>query len=604
MRARLDGEPQPAQVLTLPAPTATVVVPTRGRADYLDVALASIAPQAKAAGAEILVIEDGGRAGLEVAERHGARWMGHSEPRGPNAARNTGIRAAASNRVVLTEDDVEAPPGWLQALLAASDVDPDVEVLGGPIRGRVEGVRWPMCGHEAPPISSFEPGSGDRDVDFVFAGNMLLRRSAIERVGPFAESLALFGNDEERRRLQAAKSGSAFEAGFYGDEEEWEDRYRAAGGRIRYVAAAGLDHRRAGPDARPVALMRAAYRRGRLSRRWAASRGRAPSIARELRVLAGAVWHVLRRRCANGLLWTAAAAGRLAEAASERRWRRSGERVPERPRDAEEPADDPYLAPGSGLVLGRRATARAALADGALDAWALASGQRWAVSRAAALAPARRRVLALGVERTGVPGLMATARAELERSRHDVTIAIAEAGDRGKFENLNALLDRHPAAGHDWLLVVDDDVALPAGFLDAFLCVAERLDFRLAQPAHRRRSHAAWPVTRRRPDVARRTQFVEIGPVTAFHRDTFAVLLPFPSLRMGWGLDAHWAAVAREHGWPIGIVDATPIRHDVRRTGSAYAHADAVAEARTYLAHRPYVTREEAARTLATLRRW
>ena len=41
----------------------------------------------------------------------------------------------------------------------------------------------------------------------------------------------------------------------------------------------------------------------------------------------------------------------------------------------------------------------------------------------------------------------------------------------------------------------------------------------------------------------RETAFVEIGPVTAFHRDTFATLLPFPDVGMGWGLDVHWAAV-------------------------------------------------------------
>ena len=141
-----------------------------------------------------------------------------------------------------------------------------------------------------------------------------------------------------------------------------------------------------------------------------------------------------------------------------------------------------------------------------------------------------------------------------------------------------------PAAVPDWLLVIDDDVALPGGFLDRFVFLAERFDLRLAQPAHRHRSHAAWPVTRRRPDLARWTRFVEIGPVTAFRRDTFDVLLPFPPLRMGWGLDSHWGAVARDRGWAVGIVDATPIRHGLRRTGSGYAHADAVAEARTYSA--------------------
>jgi hypothetical protein len=209
-------------------------------------------------------------------------------------------------------------------------------------------------------------------------------------------------------------------------------------------------------------------------------------------------------------------------------------------------------------------------------------------------------VLVVGVERPGM--VMDAARAELERSRHQVTIHTAPPGTRGKFENLNALLAEHPPAGHDWLLVVDDDVALPRGFLDRFLHVAESAGLRLAQPAHRLHSHAAWPITRRRPGVAaRETTFVEIGPVTAFHADTFATLLPFPELRMGWGLDAHWAAVAREHGWPIGIVDATPVGHTIAPVGGSYGREQALVEARAFLADRPYVRRDEV-RTLAVHR--
>jgi hypothetical protein len=137
-------------------------------------------------------------------------------------------------------------------------------------------------------------------------------------------------------------------------------------------------------------------------------------------------------------------------------------------------------------------------------------------------------------------------------------------------------------------------VDLPRGFLDAFLAAAEREGLVLAQPAHRRRSHAAWPPTRRRArSVARRTGFVEIGPVTAFAREAVAELLPFPPLRMGWGLDNHWAAVARERGWPIGVVDATPVAHVQAKVGAAYDPSAAIEEARAFLADRPYLTRDE-----------
>jgi hypothetical protein len=259
----------------------------------------------------------------------------------------------------------------------------------------------------------------------------------------------------------------------------------------------------------------------------------------------------------------------------------------------------------SGIVGGIRQGVRTRVEDALLDARRWTTGEPLRLARAARREPPRRRVLAIGIEREDRPNLMAAARAELTRSRHDVEVATSGVGGRGKFENLNLLLDAHSLAACDWLLVLDDDVALPRGFLDDFVFLAERYEFKLAQPAHRRRSHAAWRVTRRRAaSVVRETGFVEIGPVCAFHRDTFETLLPYPQLQAGWGLDSHWAALARQHGWRIGVVDATPIRHVMRPIADSYRRADAVAEAQAFLAERPYVTAAEAQRTLATHSRW
>jgi len=538
-------------------PTASIIVPTRERAGYLDVALASIAPQAAAAGAEVLVVDDGPSAATrETAQRHGARYVAHDASRGLNAARNTGIDETRGELLVFVDDDVAVRSGWLDALLlAGARAELDVGVLTGPIHARFEDHRLRSCGREGPPITSQDHGPVDRDVEHAWGANMTVRRSWLERAGRFDESREL-----------------------YGDEQEWQQRLRAAGGRIRYVAAAELDHRRAGDDARLRSLARAAYGRGQASRRFDVHKGSAPSTALELRVLAGCALHGVRYRCVNAIVLVAHSLGRLRAAlAADGR----GRRLP----------DPDWLSGASGTVRGlRRSLLRAA--DALLDVEALPRMRR--LGRDARHQPPRRRVLVLGVERPG--RLMNAARIELHRTRHEVSMHTIEMGARGKFEHLDELLAAHDPAGFDWLLVIDDDVVLPRRFLDRFVHCAEDAGLALAQPAHRRHSHAAWPVTRRRRAAVRESRFVEIGPLTAFAATTFSTLLPFPALRMGWGLDAHWSAVAAEHGWRLGIVDATPILHTTP-VGGGYPRADAVAEAQRFLAGRPYVARDEARRS-------
>lgn len=550
-------------------PTAAIIVPTRGRPVYLDAALASLAPQAAAAGAEILVVDDGpDPATRAVAASHGARYLDGTAGRGLNAARNAGLAAARADLFVFVDDDIVVDDGWLAALTGAAAALPDeVGALTGPIRVRIEGRRFPMCGREGGPVTAQDLGPRDTDCETAWGANLAIRRGAIERVGAF----------------DAALSGG-------GDEAEWERRWRAGGGRIRYVAAAGVVHRRAGADARLRALCRAQRHRGRESRWDDERRGTAPPLAAELRTLAGCALHGPRFRCFMGPVLTWHTLGRI-EAAL---------RPAPPPRAI--PGVDDFLSGRSGNVEGRRA-----LVARARDAWldarlALSPAQRRLRRAAADPAAPRRRVLVLSIERPGLPGHLAAARAELARSRHEVEAVVAAATKAGKFERLGELLAGRDLGAVDWLIVLDDDVELPHGFLDTFLAAAERTGLMLAQPAQRLASHAAWDLTRRRPGASvRETTFVEIGPVTAFHRDTFTTLLPFPALRMGWGLDAHWSALAAERRWPIGIVDATPVGHTLRPAAATYPREAAIAEARRFLADRPYVPRD-AVRTVAVHR--
>src|ERR1700744_677595 len=173
-------------------PTATIVIPTRSRPAYLEVALATIAPQARAAAAEVLGVTDGGDPeSARVAARHGAAVLKLPPPGGANAARNAGIDAARSELIVLIDDDVDAPDGWLRALLDGVAAAPDHDVFGGPIRARLEGGGPRSCGRESPPITTLDRGPADRDVELVWSANMAIRRRAVERVGRFDESIRI-----------------------------------------------------------------------------------------------------------------------------------------------------------------------------------------------------------------------------------------------------------------------------------------------------------------------------------------------------------------------------------------------------------------------------
>jgi GT2 family glycosyltransferase len=277
-------------------PTASIVIPAYRAPQYLDVTLASITPQAAAAGAEVIVVSDGpDAANAEIATRHGAQLVTLATHAGLNTARNAGIDAALSDLLVFVDQDVDAPDGWLDAVIAGAAAYPDLEVFGGPIRARLETV-LPACGRHPPPITTLDAGRADRDVPMVWGANMTMRRSAFTRVGMFDP--ALLGR---------------------GDEEEWLMRYTAAGGRIRYVAAAAIDHRRTAADSRLSVLAKAAYGQGREIRHHDRRSGKARSIVAELRTLAGCAWHTVRRRCAYGIVMGARSAGTLREALAERR---------------------------------------------------------------------------------------------------------------------------------------------------------------------------------------------------------------------------------------------------------------------------------------------
>lgn len=169
-----------------------------------------------------------------------------------------------------------------------------------------------------------------------------------------------------------------------------------------------------------------------------------------------------------------------------------------------------------------------------------------------------------------------------------------------KFSLVNRLLRDQDLERYAYILVCDDDISLPEGFLDRYLGLVETFDLALAQPARTHTSYIDHYFVAQLAGIrGRRTRFVEIGPLFSLRRDLYRELLPFPEASvMGWGYEFVWPCVIENRRLKMGIIDATPVEHRLRKPVAYYHHREAERSMEEYLLLRPHLTRREAFRIL------
>ena len=195
VRRLVDGavvHPRPDVPGTLREADVAVVIPVRGE---------DPSPARRSAGGatEVVVVHD-------------------EDGDGPAAARNRGWMPGRHEVVVFLDADVEAPPGWLDPLLAHFDdpsvgaVAPRVRSTGG-VFSSYEAERSPLdLGPDPAPV---RPGSR---VPYVPAAALVVRRAALEDADGFDESLRV------------------------GEDVDLVWRLHAAGWRIRYEPSVEVRH--------------------------------------------------------------------------------------------------------------------------------------------------------------------------------------------------------------------------------------------------------------------------------------------------------------------------------------------------------------------------
>ena len=190
---------------------------------------------------------------------------------------------------------------------------------------------------------------------------------------------------------------------------------------------------------------------------------------------------------------------------------------------------------------------------------------------------------------------IALGRAPIPEELEKVTVWRAEQ-PLPKFVLLNRLFLECALNRYAFVLICDDDIDLPAAFVDRYLDRVATYDLALAQPARTHDSYVGHTIVERLDGLdARRTRFVEIGPLFSMARKAYQYLLPFDeSSPMGWGYDYVWPVVIQEMGFRMGIVDATPVAHRFRKPVTNYSFEEARAAMRALLARRPHLSKHEA----------
>ncbi len=197
--------------------TVTVVTPTMNRPEPLRRALASLIAQDLPAGIamDLVVVDNSADSNAreivgEIASRAPCRVQYVAEPRpGVATARNAGVAAASGTFIAFLDDDEEASPGWLAAMVSCAHKT-GAAACFGPIEA---------CAEEGAEIGPFEPyfsrGWGLADgtditgrAAYLGTNNAMLSREALlASAGPFDESLNRSGGEDSLLLQQVVARG-------------------------------------------------------------------------------------------------------------------------------------------------------------------------------------------------------------------------------------------------------------------------------------------------------------------------------------------------------------------------------------------------------------
>lgn len=221
----------PFALATSDNPRASIVIPVYGQFAHTLACLRALAAHPPDAAFEVLVVDDG--SGDETPEAlpriAGLRYHRRAENGGFIAACNDGAALAKGQVLVFLNNDTVPQPGWLDALLATFDADPDAGLVGAQLLypdGRLQeaggvvfrdGNAWNYGRFGSPDDPRY---AYLRDVDYASGAAIAIPRALFEALGGF----------------------DARYAPAYYEDTDLAFAVRAAGRRVLYQPAARVVH--------------------------------------------------------------------------------------------------------------------------------------------------------------------------------------------------------------------------------------------------------------------------------------------------------------------------------------------------------------------------
>ena len=185
------------------SPIASIIVPTRNRAVNLAETLNSLIFQRIRTRYELLIVDNGStdethevtQDAIAAYPERTIRYL--KEPvLGLLSGRHRGALEARSDLLMFVDDDIEAEPDWLEAVIETFH-DPTVQLVGGPSLPHYETlppawlknfwIETAGGGHLCTWLSLIDLGDRDMEIDptFVLGLNLGIRRSALFAAGGF-----------------------------------------------------------------------------------------------------------------------------------------------------------------------------------------------------------------------------------------------------------------------------------------------------------------------------------------------------------------------------------------------------------------------------------